>query len=300
MKIAVTGISGFVGPHLSRELISNGHKVIGLDRHERGDNVIKCELTDKQAVSDALSSLNPDAVIHLAALTSVKESWSDPEKYLNVNSIMTRNILEAIANIHHDVRLLITSSSDVYGTQKSFPITESADPQPQNPYAKSKLAQEHVALEFTNEDYIISRSFNHTGPGATDALVVGAFAKQIAVCERERKKEILVGNLDASRDFLDVRDVVRGYRLLIEKGTTRQKYNICSGQPRKISWILDFLLSQSKVKIEVKQDPERMRPSDVPEYWGSNEKINRETGWAPEIPFEQTLTDTLEYWRAQK
>jgi len=297
MKILITGISGFVGPHLRHELETNGHEVVGLDRIASGDTVFACDLTNTDAVLQSVDAQKPDAIAHLAALTSVKESWNNPDEYFSRNSEMTRNVLRAAQAANNKIRVLVTSSSDVYGHQKKFPITEEATPNPQNPYAKSKLAQEKVAKEFSGSKVLISRSFNHTGPGASDALVVGAFAKQIALCEKEKQDILRVGNLEASRDFLDVRDVVHAYRLLIERGRAGNIYNICSGTPRKIQLILGYLLSLSSKEIQVTADPDRMRPSDVPEFWGSYKKINQETGWKPKIPFEQTLRDTLDYWR---
>ncbi|PIS41713.1 MAG: GDP-mannose 4,6 dehydratase [Candidatus Kerfeldbacteria bacterium CG08_land_8_20_14_0_20_42_7] len=300
MKIAVTGISGFVGPHLRRELESHGHEVIGVDRNAKETKTRACDLTNSATVYETILSEKPNAIIHLAALTSVKDSWDNPKKYLEVNTSMTRNLLDAINKTEKKTKILITSTSDVYGNQNQFPIKELATPHPENPYATSKLAQEQLVDNFIDIHAVISRSFNHTGPGASDALVVGTFAKQIVACEKGIQKEIKVGNLGVSRDFLDVRDVAQAYRLLIERGKTHEIYNICSGKPTKISWILDFLLSQSTAKIEVRQDPDRMRPSDVQQFWGSFEKIKSETGWSPKIPFEQTLIDTLEYWRTRE
>lgn len=297
MKILITGISGFVGPHLKQELELHTHSVFGIDRSSNDASIFSCDLTKEDDVRGVIERTQPDWIVHLAALTSVVDSWKNPEMYTTINSLMTKNIYEAVQKKSANSKILLTSSSDVYGPRPRYPITEDATPHPQNPYAQSKLAQEKVAHDYSSTATIISRAFNHTGPGTSESLVVGSFAKQIALCEQNKQKFISVGNLEASRDFLDVRDVIRAYRFLIEKGSPGEIYNICSGTPRKIQWILDTLLSLSNKQIEVKEDPEKMRPSDVPEFYGSSEKIKNITGWSPTIPFEQTLEDTLNYWR---
>jgi GDP-4-dehydro-6-deoxy-D-mannose reductase len=297
MKILITGISGFVGPHLKNELELAGHDVLGIDRSGDSKKIYSCDLLDKRAVHDFFSLQSFDFVIHLAALTYVVESWKDPQKFLNVNIGMTKNIYAALEELSPTTGVLLVSTSDVYGAQKQFPINENAPLNPGNPYAKSKRAQEDEAFRHTHIRTIISRAFNHAGPGKSMFLAIPAFARQIALCEKGVQENIRVGNLESFRDYTDVRDVVRAYRLLIEKGKPQNAYNICSGQKRKMSDVLSALISLSTKPITVAENPELMRPSDVPEFWGSYNKISLETGWKPTIPFEKTLQDTLDYWR---
>ncbi|MFA5029961.1 MAG: GDP-mannose 4,6-dehydratase [Patescibacteria group bacterium] len=297
MKILITGISGFVGPHLKNELESAGHDVLGIDRSGDSKKIYPCDLLDKRAVHDFFSLQNFDFVIHLAALTYVGESWKNPKKFLDVNVGMTKNIYKALEEFSPTTGVLLVSTSDVYGAQKQLPINENAPLNPGNPYAKSKRAQEDEAFRHTNIRTIISRAFNHAGPGKSMFLAIPAFARQIALCEKGVQENIRVGNLESFRDYTDVRDVVRAYRLLIEKGEPQNIYNICSGQKRKMSDVLSTLISLSAKPIIVTENPELMRPSDVPEFWGSYNKISLEIGWKPTIPFEKTLQDTLDYWR---
>ncbi|MFA5030580.1 MAG: GDP-mannose 4,6-dehydratase [Patescibacteria group bacterium] len=297
MEILITGISGFVGPHLKNELENASHHVLGVDRTGDGKNVYACDLLDEKAVKHFFNEHQVDFVVHLAALTYVVDSWKNPQKFLDVNVEMTKNIYAALETLSPKTGVLLVSTSDVYGAQKKFPIHEDAPLNPGNPYAKSKLAQEEEALRHSNIRTIISRAFNHAGPGRSMFLAIPSFARQIALCEKGKQQNISVGNLESFRDYADVRDVVRAYRLLIEKGKPQNVYNICSGQKRKMSDVLSTLISLAAKPITVTENHELMRPSDVPEFWGSYNKISLETGWKPSIPFEKTLQDTLDYWR---
>jgi len=299
MKILITGISGFVGPHLKNELESAGHDVLGIDRTGDSKKIYPCDLLDEKAVLGFFSLQKFDFVVHLAALTYVVDSWKNPQKFLDVNVGMTKNIYTALEELSPTTGVLLVSTSDVYGAQKQFPINENAPLNPGNPYAESKREQENQAFSHKNIRTIISRAFNHAGPGKSMFLAIPAFARQIALCEKDKQQSISVGNLESFRDYTDVRDVVQAYRLLIEKGKPQNVYNICSGQKRKMSDVLSTLISFSTKPITVIENPELMRPSDVPEFWGDHKKITLETGWNPEIPFEKTLRDTFEYWRSQ-
>lgn len=298
MKILITGIHGFVGPYLQRELES-AHEVFGIDVATKEKNIFQCDLQSFDQINDVIATIQPDAVAHLAALSSVAQSWNNPQMIVDLNRTMTQNIYKAIETQKLHSKVLLISSAEVYAKDQAYPLTESSAIGPTNPYAESKVAQEKVTKKFPNIPTVISRSFNHTGPGQRDIFVLSSFAKQIAEIEQGKKEILLVGNLDAKRDFSDVRDVVRAYRLLLEEGPTGEIYNVCSGKSYPVSDLLSMLVSQSTTKITVKQDPDRLRPSDTPEFWGTYTKIQKHLGWKPEISLEKTLSDLLVYWRKE-
>jgi len=300
MKALITGIGGFVGNYLAKELLSNGYEVYGIDVNEKKiDNVkfSKVDLLDKGAVSDVIKAIKPDVVFHLAAQSSVKKGWEQPELTFDINVNGTKNILDAVGK---DVEVLVVGSADIYGIPKDVPIREDSGLNPISPYGKSRLEQEKLVLEYCKKGFqiVMTRSFTHTGPGQLPIFVCSDFAKQVVEVEKGIREEVLTGNLDVRRDFTDVRDMVKAYLLAVGKCEIGERYNICSGRGFTIKDILDILLGMSNIQLEVKQDAAKIRKNDIPVMVGDNTKFCNATGWKPEIPFEKTLKDLLDYWRA--
>lgn len=268
-------------------------------------NLIQCELGDAISVRRLIRLTAPDLIFHLAAQSFVLSSWNDPVETMRTNAIGEINLLEAIRIEGVDPRIQIAGSSEEYGLvyPDEIPINETNPLRPLSPYAVSKVAQDMLGYQY-HRSYglktIVTRGFNHTGPRRGEVFVTSSFCKQVAEIEKGiREKEILVGNLEARRDFTDVRDMVRAYLLAIEKGIPGEVYNIASGKTIKISQVLELVLSLTKAKIKVKADPNRARPSDVPLLCGDASKFKTLTSWEPEISFEQTVADLLNYWREQ-
>ena len=310
MKALITGINGFVGEYLSDFLISNQIDVYGTVLSEEAsienisDNkIFKMDLLDKNEVNKIIAEIKPDYIFHLAGQSSVALSWKKPDLTINVNVIGTINLLEAVKLYSNKSRVLIIGSSDQYGivNPEQCPISENTPMNPQSPYATSKKTQEEIAIQYFKTfkiDTIIVRAFNHIGPKQNKGFVIADFASQIAEIEKEKKAAIIkVGNLDAKRDFTDVRDVVRAYYLVMTNGKPGEIYNVGSGITYKIKEILDKLLSLAKVSIYIEKDNDKMRPSDVPLIQCDNSKISTECGWTLQYPIDQTLIDTLNYWR---
>lgn len=313
MRVLITGICGFVGGYLYRHLIQAGHIVCGtrlenekVPDHLRDTDIFVMDLTDKEAVEAVLRESKPDAICHLAAQSSVALSWKDPAMTYNVNVIGTINLLECLRTLEMNPRILLVGSSEEYGkvTPDEIPISEDHSQRPGNPYAASKAGQEMLGRLYADAygmEIIMVRAFNHTGPGQTPTFVIPDFAHRIAMMEKGlMPKELLVGNLEAVRDFSDVRDIVRGYGMLIEQGRAGEIYNIGSGHGYAIKDLLEKLLAMTDETITVTQDPNRMRPSDVPALIGDVSKIKEHIGWEPEIPIEKTLRDVLDYWRQNR
>ena len=313
-KVYITGIEGFVGRYLVRELLDHGYEVAGLHHkhasaehlEEHGITLYPGDVTDRREnFWFSLDRFSPDAVVHLAAITFVPHSLQDPLKTWRVNLWGTLNLLEWARQKKPDTKILVVSSGEVYGAPRNkdeLPFREDSRLNPQNVYAATKAAADLAAQQYINVwkmPVIIARPFNHTGPGQSPNFVASAFAKQVAEIVRGKREPVVrVGNLSAKRDFTDVRDVVRAYRLLLEK-TESGVFNICSGKPVQIQKILDTLVELSGVDVKVEVDPERLRPVDVPLIYGSFEKLRAATGWEPKIPIEQTLHDLLEWWKEQ-
>jgi GDP-4-dehydro-6-deoxy-D-mannose reductase len=249
--------------------------------------------------------VRPDWIFHLAAQSFVPTSWTAPTESLTTNVLGQVNIFEAVRKIGLKCRIQLACSSEEYGMvyPDEVPIRETNPLRPLSPYAVSKVAQDMLGYQYWMSwkvDSVRTRGFNHEGPRRGPVFVASDFAKQIADIEKGRRPPVLgVGNLEAKRDFTDVRDIVRGYFLALEKCEPGEVYNLCSGKAWTIQQVLDHLLGLTKAKIEVKVDPARLRPSDVPILLGDNSKFVAATGWKPVIPFEQTLADMLEYWRAR-
>jgi GDPmannose 4,6-dehydratase len=305
VKCLITGISGFVGGHLTKFLLEKGYEIYGIDRLGKkinGVNVLQANLLDQDKIFQIINEIKPDQIIHLAGQSSVAKSWKDPDSTMRVNVEGTRILLDAVRNTKLNSRILIVTSAEIYGVPNEVPIKESHLLNPTSPYGRSRLEQEKLINDYKerfNMDIVVSRSFPHTGPHQLNNFVCSSFAYQIAMIEAGKQKPILfVGNLEAERDFTDVRDVIRAYYLLINTDS-KGVYNVCSGQGIKVLDVLKTLLKNSKVKIDVEQDPARMRPSDIPALVGNNSKMLELTGWKPNISFEQTLNDILNYWRAR-
>jgi GDP-4-dehydro-6-deoxy-D-mannose reductase len=314
MRVLITGITGFAGSHLADHCLEiGGLEVYGIVRwRSRTENIehlqgkiklLECDLRDATSTRDVIEEIRPDRIFHLAAQSFVPTSWRAPTESLVTNVIGQLNIFEAMRKINLKARIQIACSSEEYGMiyDNELPVTEDQPLRPLSPYGVSKVGQDLLGYQYFMSyrmDIVRTRGFNHTGPRRPPVFVVSDFAKQIADIEKGRKEPVLhVGNLDAERDFTDVRDIVRGYYLSLEKGKSGEVYNLCSGKSWKIGDLLDWLLSHTKAKIEVRQDPARLRPSDVPRLRGDCSKFRRDTGWAPRIPFEQTLEDMLDFWR---
>lgn len=309
-KALITGINGFVGSHLSSYLLKNDFQVFGTIKpgteKKSQDNIelFDVDMLNFESFKELIGSVAPDHVYHLAALTSPLESFNAPQKTVENNIIGQVNILESVKqNDLKDTKVLVVASAEVYGAIDALqnPINEDTPLRPTSPYAVSKIAQDYFGLQYFLSHGLKTirvRPFNHIGPRQAPFFAVASFAKQIADIEKGNQEPVIrVGNLDAKRDFTDVRDVVAAYLLLMEKGKYGDVYNIGSGTSRRIGDVLDMLLSLSEAKITKEEDPARMRPSDVPDLVCDNSKIKNETGWIPQISFEDSLKETLDYWR---
>ena len=295
MRSLITGGRGFVGNWLAAHLRDVGDDVVVIDR--------EVDVTDPQATLAALTEAAPEAIYHLAALTHVGRSWDEPLRVLEVNVIGTAVLLAAARQCGSDPKVLVTSSAEVYGVVTDpnlMPLREDAPTAPLTPYAASKLAAEALvdqAFRGHGQHVITVRPFNHIGPGQTPNFAVSALAKRIVEAVRRGAGVIPVGNLSARRDFTDVRDVVRAYRLLIESGQPGTVYNVCSGRDVAISDIADTLLGLAGASLALEADPALMRPVEVPVLRGDPGRLQGATSWKPEIPLEDTLSDVLDYWR---
>ena len=263
-----------------------------------------CDLMDAAAVRRVVKAIAPDRIFHLAAQSFVPASWQAPAQTLETNVIGQVHLFEAVLAAGLDPLIQIAGSSEEYGMvyPEETPVKESNPFRPMSPYGVSKVAQELLALQYHRSfglRTVVTRAFNHEGPRRSEVFVTSSFAKQIATIEKEKPAEpvVLVGDLSAQRDWSDVRDMVRAYWLALEKGTPGEVYNIGSGVARTVSKMLNTLLACARVKVEIKQDPGRMRPSDVRLLVADSTKFRQQTGWQPQIPFEQTMSDLLDYWR---
>jgi GDP-4-dehydro-6-deoxy-D-mannose reductase len=313
VKSFITGITGFAGSHLAELLLEEDHEVHGLCRwRSRTENIehikrkvhlIEADLLDPHSLQEALMDSRPDYIFHLAGQSFVPASWTSPSATLSINVIGSANLFEAVRATKIDPVIQIACSSEEYGLvyPEEIPIKETNPLRPLSPYGVSKVAMDYLGYQYFRSygmKIIRTRGFNHTGPRRGDVFAESTFAKQVALIEKGRQESVVcVGNLEAERDYTDVRDMVRGYLWVATKGEPGKVYNICSGKTWKISKLLDYLLSLSKVKVTVTQDPSRMRPSDVPILLGDSTKFRKRTGWKPKIPFEKTLKDLLNYWR---
>lgn len=314
MKVLVTGITGFAGSHLVDYLLTRpGLEITGILRwRSRTENIehfrdkvrlVECDLRDASSVRDVVDDVRPEWIFHLAAQSFVPTSWTAPTESLVTNIVGQLNVFEAVKKLGIRPRIQLACSSEEYGLvlENELPIRETNPLRPLSPYAVSKVGQDLLGYQYWMSfriPIIRTRGFNHEGPRRGPVFVCSDFAKQIADIEKGRRAPVVrVGNLDARRDFTDVRDVVRAYWLALEKGDPGEVYNIASGRAWTIREMLDLLLTMTSAKIKVERDSTRMRPSDVPVLVGDASKFRKQTGWTPEIPFEQTMRDLLAYWR---
>src|SRR5262245_49717043 len=314
MRVLVTGVAGFVGSHFAEYALTHGVEVIGALRPgTSADNVehlldrihlVDCDLCDPAAARDLIETARADAVVHLAGQSSASMSWQAPAETFTVNVLAQLHLLEAIRVTGVAPRFLVVGSGEEYGwiAESELPIDETAPLRPTSPYAVSKVAQDLMGYQYFRSHglpIVRTRPFNHEGPRHADTFATPAFARQIAESEAGRGPPVIeVGNLDAERDFPDVRDIVRGYWLLLARGEPGDVYNLCSGRSWRLAKILDFLLAEARVQpIEVRRDPARMRPSDVPVIRGDASKIRDAVGWEASTPLEDTLRSVLDYWR---
>ncbi len=298
MRATVTGAGGFVGPHLVAHLRGQGDTVTEMDLF----GPVVLDVTDADSVLGAVDAARPEVVYHLAALSHVGQSWSSPGTSFRVNAEGTLHVLRACLELKVP-RVVVILSSEVYGNAEpdALPLTEDAALRPVTPYGASKTAADVLALQTFLADQlsvIRVRPFGHTGPGQSDQFVVPALAHRIARAERDGVDEIPVGSLTAVRDLSDVRDVVRAYRLLAERGEAGEAYNVCSGRGVSIQQIADLLLGHSTRDIRLVTDPTLVRAVDAPVMIGDNTRLREATGWAPDFSLEQTLADVLATARA--
>ena len=300
MRVLVTGASGFVGRHLLAALAEAGHAAIAAGGPADGAPFVPLDLRDAAGVARVVADAHPDHIVHLAGQAFVPRSIADPLETFAVNAGGTANVLEAARRFRDAtgtaVRTLIVSSAEVYGIQRPerMPLDESALLRPHNPYAASKAAAELYARSYaqTYDLFVaIARPFNHIGPGQDARFAVASFAQQIAQIAAGGPKIMQVGNLEAQRDFLDVRDVVRAYLALLANAGSGEVYNICSGRAVALREVLRQLITIARVAVEIRDDPERMRPSDVPLLLGEAAKLRSATGWEPAYALPASLRD---------
>lgn len=313
-KILITGASGFVGTYLAQHLLELGNAEIhgtylsddSLEKSSIKDHITfhKVDLQERSQTENLIKEVMPDEIYHLAALASVPGSFQDPGGAIHSNVDSELFLLESLrANNLMSTKVLVIGSAEEYGyvTAEDLPVNEKAPLRPASPYAVSKIAQDFLGLQYYlayKMPIYRVRPFNHVGPGQGTGYVVADFAKRIAEIEKTGKSEvILVGDMTKKRDFTDVRDMVRLYPLILEKGTPGEVYNAGSGKSHQIQEIMDTFISLSHVTITLQQDPSKLRPGDIPEIVADSTKVRETTGWQPEIPLEQTLKDTLDYWR---
>jgi GDP-4-dehydro-6-deoxy-D-mannose reductase len=309
VRALITGIAGFAGGHLAGVCSQQGATVVGTgikaeqdaDVATRAAEYLRCDLLDPAQTSECIRAAQPDLVFHLAAEAAVGRSWQDPGGTITRNIEMTVNLLEALRAEAPSARVLVACSGEEYGAPDRLPVDERAVLSPQNPYAVSKAAVDLLGGVYNDAhglSTVRTRAFNHAGPGQSDEYVVSAFARQIAEAEAAGRDsvELVTGNLEPRRDFTDVRDVVRAYWLALDRGESGV-YNVGSGVATSIADILAALAGHSSLEVRQRTDPDRLRPHEVMEIRASHDKLTGATGWEPRIPLDQTLRDTLDWWR---
>jgi len=318
VRILLTGVAGFAGSHLAEYLLAQTaddpnaevHGVI--HRHDRRIQHLgrrlrrhRGDLRNALWVNELVEAIQPDYVLHLAAWSDVGGSWRQPWTAYELNIQCQLNLLEALRRQRLRSRTLVVTSNEVYGLVRpeDLPIDEETPFRPNSPYGVSKITQDMMGLQYWHSHglpVIRMRSFNHIGPGQADDFAASAFARQIAEIEAgQREPVVRVGNLEAARDFTDVRDIVRAYWLAVQKGRPGEAYNVGSGESHKVRELLDLLLSLSSARVRVEIDPDRLRPSDVPVSVCDNRRLVAATGWRPRIPLRQSLQDLLDGWRRE-
>jgi GDP-4-dehydro-6-deoxy-D-mannose reductase len=312
-KILITGYSGFVSGHLLDYLRQAGDQceIIGLSRVNSAGGAgnqkirtVHADLNDRRKIAVILGEIRPQQIIHLASDSSVAHSWQSPVESFQNNTNIFLNLVEGVRTLQFSCRILSIGSSEEYGVvdAKYIPITEDTPFNPVSPYAVARVSQELLSRIYANGygmDIVITRSFNHIGPGQKDNFVISSFAKQIIEIKKGKKAVLQVGNIDVIRDFLDVRDVVKAYMLLLESGRSGQVYNICSGKGHSLKQVLDMMMMIAGVEIEYHINKDLIRPADNPVIIGSHDKIKKECGWQPGISLEKSLADILQYWEKE-
>ena len=313
-RVLVTGVTGFAGSHLVDYMVERGDAEIwGIQRwRSRTENIehfrdrihlVECDLRDAESTRETIETIRPDWIFHLAAQSFVPTSWKAPTESLTTNVLGQLHLFEACRRLGLKPRIQVACSSEEYGMvfPDEIPIRETNPLRPLSPYAVSKVAQDVLGYQYWMSwkvDSVRTRGFNHEGPRRGPVFVASDFAKQIADIEKGRKPAVLsVGNLEARRDFTDVRDMVRAYWLAVTKGTPGEVYNIASGKGIVIREMLDRIIEMAQVEVKVETDPARLRPSDVEILIGDSSKFRADTGWEPRIPFGETLRDLLDHWR---
>lgn len=309
MKSLIIGAAGFVGGYLIRELAKNGQEIHATCLENETISADNCtvhtlDIMDKESIVKLIDDVAPDTVFHLAAQSSVSVSWKKPQLTAEINVVGTINVLEALKDAQKkDIRILLIGSGEEYGFIRpdACPLSEEENLHPGNIYAATKACGEMIGSIYARAykmDVVMVRAFNHSGPGQSTTFVISDFCHQIAEIEKGNAEPVMsVGNLSAMRDFTDVRDVVRAYRMLAEKGASGKVYNVGRGKAVAISEILETALSYAECDIKTVTDPKRMRASDIPIIEPDVSRINEDTGWNAVITVEQTIKDTLEYWR---
>lgn len=312
-KVLITGITGFVGSHLTDLLVSDGYQVSGIALTSDPRNLLHvhrrlsvacADLRNAGEVADVLAAVKPDYIYHLAGLSFVPDAEVDPKIVYDVNVLGTLNLLEAARSTHLNAKILIVGSGEVYGSvpEAALPVNEEYPLKPTSLYGVTKACADLLAYQYATAyhmDVIRVRPFNHIGPRQSEKFVCSSVAKQIVEIEQGIRTPMLhVGNLEARRDFTDVRDVVRAYRTVLERAHGGEVYNIGSNTAWKIGEIVGMLIDASRVKgIELEQQSRRIRPNDIPVMRCDASKVEQAIGWRPDIPIEQTLLDLLNDWR---
>jgi GDP-4-dehydro-6-deoxy-D-mannose reductase len=294
VRALVTGGGGFVGRHLGDHLQAMGDDVTSIDA--------EVDVADPAAIAAAVAAAQPEAIYHLAALSHVGDSWEFPAEVLRVNVLGTAGVLSAARSLAAPPVVLAISSAEVYGivTADELPISESQPMRPLSPYAASKAAAELLALQAWRgygQPVVVVRPFNHVGPGQAPSFAVSALAKRIVEAQLTGSSRVAVGTLSARRDYTDVRDVVRAYRLLVTRGQMGEIYNVCSGRDVAVSEVAERLCALVEADVELVTDPSLVRPVDLPVMRGDGTRMHDATGWEPEIALDDTLRDVLSFWR---
>jgi GDP-4-dehydro-6-deoxy-D-mannose reductase len=320
MRFFITGISGFAGRHLATHLLEGGHWVGGIARQDRALDELRgrvagpfasaavdaCDIRDRAGLRDALDRARPDGVFHLAAVTFVPKTIERPELAYEVNFLGTVELLAAVREVAPRARVVLVTTGEIYGAidpERDLPIVEAQPLRPLSPYSVSKAAADLAGFQtFWSQslDVVRARPFNHTGPGQPPEFVCSEFARALVAAETGAGPATLrVGNLDVERDFSDVRDIVRGYVALFEKGAGGEAYNLGSGSATPVRTILEELRSLARTAVTVETDPRKLRAREIPRIVGSIDKIGRATAWRPGIPLRRTLTDLMDDWRSR-